>query len=97
MTEPHLQGISIKDDIITTSCEKFSVDLDDYISCYSDEIKNRNMIDKFKKLNLNNSHEVKEYISEINNYINWLNVVNKLYDMEKQILEVLKLEESVEK
>ena len=52
MIEPHLQGIAIRDNKILISCEKFSNTADDYVSCIATEIEDKNMINKFKKLNL---------------------------------------------
>ena len=71
MIEPHLQGIAIRDNKILISCEKFSNTADDYVSCIATEIEDKNMINKFKKLNLKNKGEVIDFISNIEKIVDW--------------------------
>jgi len=80
MTEPHLQGIQIIDNHhIGISCELFSPDLDEYVSCDSGIIEDKKLVKKFKKLNLDNQDEVLNFISDINSLIDWDKVDNDLY------------------
>lgn len=80
MTEPHLQNIGIIDDNILISCELFSPEIDDYVSCEGGIISNKNMIKRFIDLDLMNREKVLKFISEIENYIDWDKVNQKLSD-----------------
>jgi len=85
MTEPHLQNIKIIDDDILISCELFSPEIDDYVSCEGGTISDKNMIKKFEELDLMNREEVLSFISEIENHINWDKVNKELYsEIEKE-------------
>jgi len=80
MTEAHLQGIDInnKKGTINLSCEWFSPALDDYVSCDAGEIKNKSLIEKFKKLDLEDHIAVNQYINDIEKKVNWEKINNKL-------------------
>lgn len=81
MTEPHLQNIGIIDDnIILISCELFSPEIDDYVSCEGGIISDQNMIKRFIDLDLMNREKVLKFISEIENYVDWDKVNKKLED-----------------
>ena len=71
MTEPHLQSINIEKNYIVTFCEIFSPELDDYVICFSGKFENKSLIKKFKKLNLSNKNDVLDFISKIDNLIDW--------------------------
>lgn len=90
MTEPHLQSIEIINNDILISCELFSPDIDDYFSCDGGMISDKNLIKKFKKLDLKKKTDVLEFIADIENQINWDKVNKKLYN------EVLKEKENLE-
>ena len=80
MTEPHLQKIDIVQNNLLISCELFSPDLDEYLSCDGGIIKDKKLVKKFKRLNLEKKDEVLNFISDINSLINWDKVDNDLYD-----------------
>lgn len=80
MTEPHLQGIDIIQNTIIINCELYSPELDEYLSCEGGVIYDKKLIKKFKKLDLNKKKNVLEFISAIENCINWDEVNEKLYD-----------------
>ena len=82
MIEPHLQGIAIRDNKILISCEKFSNTADDYVSCIATEIEDKNMINKFKKLNLKNKGEVIDFISNIEKIVDWRKI-SKMLELEE--------------
>lgn len=85
MTEPHLQNIEIIDNAILISCELFSPEIDDYVSCDGGIINDKNMINKFKDLDLMNREKVLSFIREIENYINWDKVNKELsFEIEKE-------------
>ena len=78
MTEPHLQGIEIIDNDILVNCELFSPKLDDYVLCLGEIISDKNIIKKFEDLDLSNKKKVLDFISVINNHINWEEVNENL-------------------
>ena len=87
MTEPHLQGITIRDNKILISCEKFSEPADDYVSCIATEIEDKNMINKFKRLNLKNKGEVIDFISNIEKFVDWKKISKMLEQEELKLCE----------
>lgn len=87
MTEPHLQGITIRDNKILISCEKLSEPADDYVSCIATEIEDENMINKFKKLNLKNKGEVIDFISNIEKFVDWKKISKMLEQEELKLCE----------
>ena len=80
MTEAHLQAIDInnKKGTIKISCEWFSPELDDYVSCDAGEIKNKSLIEEFKKLDLEDHIAVNQYINDVEKKVNWKKINNKL-------------------
>lgn len=76
MTDSHIQGIDIEKDTLLIYCELFSPKLDEYVSCLGGTIKDVSLIKKFKKINLKEKAEVLDFISTINNLIDW-NKVDK--------------------
>lgn len=98
MTDSHLQSISIKNNIITTSCEKFSTELDDYVSCNSGEIENKGLVNDFNLLDLSNREKVLDYISTLESHIDFEHVDNLLNNEEQNKLKELEqdLEEEME-
>lgn len=97
MTDPHLQSISIKNNIISTSCEKYSTELDDYVSCDGGEIKSKELKDEFNLLDLSNREEVLNFISTIESNIDFTTVENLLnQEEEKQLKKLENIEEEME-
>lgn len=89
MTKPHLQGFEIIDNYISTCCEIFDTELDEYISCEATIFEDKNLINKFKKLNLKNKDKVLGFIKNIEDRIDWNKISNILYfktEKEKQRL-----------
>ncbi len=94
MTEPHLQGIQVIDNHhIGISCELFSPDLDEYVSCDGGIVEDKKLVKKFKKLNFDKQDEVLNFISDINSLIDWDKINNDLFDQVNLDKEKLKLEE----
>lgn len=96
MTEPHLQSIQIIGNDILISCELFSPEIDDYVSCDGGIINNKDLIIGFRQLDLNKKNNVLEFISAIENFINWDEVNKKLYDEVKKEKENTVLEDEFE-
>lgn len=80
MTEPHLSGVDIDGDVVKFSCEMFSPEVDEYISCDAGSVKDKNLVKKFKMTNFSKKDEVLELIEEIEALINWRKITDKLYD-----------------
>jgi len=78
MTEPYLQSINIKENCIITNCELYSTYLGDYVSCDSGAFKNVELVDKFKKLDIENRECVIEFMNSVENLINWDKVYQDL-------------------
>ena len=68
MTDVHLGGIEIKYRAIKMYCEKYDVDLDNYIICYSE-----------------NREKVLEYISSLEDCIDWKKVDNDLDKIKEKL------------
>jgi len=79
MTSPHLQGISIKENTINVGGELFSPELDDYVSCNAGSFVNRELVNQFKKLDLDNNKDVIKFIKDIEDLVNWNEVSDELY------------------
>lgn len=84
MTEPHLEGISIKDNIIFATCEKFSTELDDYVIGSPIEINNENLLKEFRILDLSQKEKVLEYISKIEIQLDFKSINKELYQIEQE-------------
>lgn len=99
MTEPHLQKIKIVGNKIEISCELFSPSIDDYAFCNGGIIEDKQLVKKFKKLNLSKKQDVLKFISDIDNLIDWKQVETDLYsqvELEKSRLQNIKQEEKFE-
>lgn len=87
MTEPHLQSIEIIDNDILVNCELFSPEIDDYVSCNGGIINDKNIVKRFEDLDLTNKEDVLDFITVINNYINWEEVNTNLSDeIDKELI-----------
>ena len=102
MTNAHLECINIdfEKNIIEPSCEWFSTDLDDYVFCKANKIKNKKLIKKFEDLNLDDTQKVRDFINKIENNINWDKVIEELsietnHELIKENLGDLDLENTV--
>lgn len=80
MTEPHLQSIEIVGNDILTKCELFSSDIDDYVSCEGGIIGDKELVKKFKMIDLKEKEEVLNFMSDIENKIDWDKVTQNLSD-----------------
>lgn len=79
MTNSHIQGINIEKDNLSITCELYSPTIDEYISCNGGTFNDMSLINKFKNLDLNNKEEVLDFISSLNNLVNWDKVDDNLY------------------
>lgn len=99
MCDSHLQSISINNNIISISCEKYSSDLDDYVSCDAGDIKNKKLVNEFMLLDLTNQEAVIEFMNKIEDHINFDMVDKELLKEEQEQLKSLSqddLEEEID-
>lgn len=78
MTDVHLGGIEIKYRAIKMYCEKYDVDMENYLICSSGRINNQDYLKRFLELDLENREKVLEYISSLEDCIDWKKVENNL-------------------
>lgn len=83
MNIPHIQGITIRNTIIEIFVKKYSCNLDDYISCSIKKINDKELIKKLSALDLDNKDNVLDYISRIENEIDYESA-NKKLDLEEE-------------
>lgn len=83
MNIPHIQGITIRNTIIEIFVEKYSCNLDDCISCSIKKIDDKELIKKLSALDLDNKDNVLDYISRIENEIDYESA-NKKLDLEEE-------------
>lgn len=83
MNIPHIQGITIRNAIIEIFVKKYSCNLDDYISCSIKKINDKELIKKLSALDLDNKDNVLDYISRIENEIDYESA-NKKLDLEEE-------------
>lgn len=86
MCEPHLESISINNNTITLNCEKYSYDVEGYVSCEGYSSNDSILIQKFGRLDLENDFYVKKMINELEEFIDWEKVQDKLCEKEGDYL-----------
>ena len=64
---------------------QYDVDLDNYIICYSGRVNNQNYLKNFIELDLENREKVLEYISSLEDCINWKKVENDLDKIKEKL------------
>jgi len=98
MTNIHLESLKVQKDKIIISCEKYSNKLDDYISCPACEIESKELVNEFNLLDLENRESVLDFMSKIENYIDYdkaeqsLNAQENKKIKEKESLEEMEIE-----
>ena len=83
ITKPYVETIDISNvtyDRMLVWCELYSSELDEYFSCAGGVFINKDLIDKFKRLDLKNQKSVLDYISYIESKVDWKKVSKELYD-----------------
>lgn len=96
MTDIHLGGIKVQKDKIILFCEKYSSEIDDYISYPDYEITSKELINDFNLLDLENREKVLEYISNLENHINYDELENMLLEQEQKNIKEKELIEEME-
>lgn len=96
MTEAHLQSIDIDEDSITINCEKYSTDLDDYIFCEAGNVIDKKLVHIFHALDLSKREDVLNFISKVEDHIDFNKVSDELYSKEQKELSNLDKEQEVE-
>lgn len=94
MTDIHLESLKIQKNKIFLSCEKYSTKLDTYISADIFEIESKELVDEFNLLDLENREHVLDFMSKLENYIDFDKAEKSLKEQEnKKIKEKETLEE----
>ena len=83
MTEPHLGYIEINGNVIKYFCEKYSIELDDYVSYNPGYIINEKLVKEIENLDFNNRESVLSIIKNIENNINFSKANLELYHLER--------------
>jgi len=78
MTYAHLEGIEIKYRTIKIFVERYDIDLEDYIICSAGRINNQDYIKRFIELDLENKEDVLEFMSSLEDCIDWKKVEHNL-------------------
>lgn len=101
MTDSHIAGIEIKNNVIEISCEKYSASVEEYLFSDGGSIKNDEIINRFLELNIEDRSEVLEFIRTLNGYVNWKKVDKDLLKEEQKLIKKYNLskksEEELEK
>lgn len=97
MCNTHLGTIKVQKDKIILSYERFSSELDDYIFSPQFEVKSKNLIAEFNILDLENKEEVLNFLSKLENYIDY-DEIGKILDEEenKSLKEIKNIENEEE-
>lgn len=86
MTNIHLKSLKIQKDNLILTCEKYSNEIEDYISCPACEINSRDLVNEFKLLDLANKDNVLEFMQKLEDYIDYKKVEKVLNDKEKSLI-----------
>ena len=86
MTDIHLESLKIQKDNLILTCEKYSTEIDDYISCPACEINSKDLVNDFKLLDLSNREKVLEFMQKLEDYIDYKKVEKLLNDKEKSLM-----------
>lgn len=94
MNDIHLESLKVQKDKIIISCERYSNKLDDYICCPACDIESKELVNEFNLLDLENREDVLDFMSKLENYIDFDKAEKSLKEQEnKKIKEKETLEE----
>lgn len=96
MNDSHISGIDIKDNIVFINCEKYDEKLDSYLYCVGAIVGSEKLLDKFNNLDLTKYEDVLNFITELNDYVEWNQVdisLSQERDKELKKLDTVDLEE----
>lgn len=96
MTDSHIAGIEIKNNVIEISCEKYSASVEEYLFSDGGSIKNDEIINRFLELNIEDRSEVLEFIRTLNGYVNWKKVDKDLLKEEQKLIKKYNLSKESE-
>jgi len=86
MCDAHLSSMKIKKDKVLLTCERYSSEIDDYISSSEYEVKSKNLVNDFKVLDLENREQVLDYMIKLEEHIDFKLVEKELNKMEREVL-----------
>lgn len=94
MNDIHFESLKVQKDKIIISCERYSNKLDDYICCPACDIESKELVNEFNLLDLENREDVLDFMSKLENYIDFDKAEKSLKEQEnKKIKEKETLEE----
>lgn len=94
MNDIYLESLKVQKDKIIISCERYSNKLDDYICCPACDIESKELVNEFNLLDLENREDVLDFMSKLENYIDFDKAEKSLKEQEnKKIKEKETLEE----
>ena len=93
MSNVHLESLKIQKDKLILTCEKYSSQIDGYVSCPACEVESKELVCEFRLLDLENREHVLNFMSKLENYIDHKKVERELNNKEK---ELIKNKESLE-
>lgn len=96
MTDSHIAGIEIKNNFLKILCEKYSVDVDEYVFTEGGIVKNNDIKEDFLKLNLEDYEKVLSFIRTLNGYVNWEKVDRNLSKEEQKLIKKYNLSKESE-
>lgn len=81
-----LKSLKIKKDNLILSCEKYSNKIDGYICCPACEIQSKELINEFNILDLENKNKVLDFMSKLDNYIDYEKIESLLSEQEEKMI-----------
>lgn len=96
MTDSHIAGIEIENNFLKILCEKYSVDVDEYVFTEGGIVKNNEIKEDFLKLNLEDYEKVLSFIRTLNGYVNWEKVDRNLSKEEQKLIKKYNLSKESE-
>lgn len=86
MSNIHLESLKIQKDNLILYCGKYLNEIDDYISCSACEIQSKELVNKFKSLDLENKIDVIDFIAKLESHIDYKVVEKNLNEIEKKLI-----------
>jgi len=86
MCDIHLGSMKIQKDKLIIICEKYSPEIEDYISSSDYEIQSKELVEEFKLLDLGNREQVLDFMIKLENNIDYKAVEKELNKQEKELI-----------
>lgn len=86
MCDIHLGSMKIQKDKLIIVCEKYSPEIEDYISSSDYKIQSKELVEEFKLLDLGNREQVLDFMIKLENNIDYKAVEKELNKQEKELI-----------